>query len=83
MNITVTYKTPTDERIIQIDRRQDILSGLTVLEQTGVLAFDGKPDFFHSKSLGRIVSAYCSFEELGIYSGDVLSVIGHKHIERI
>ena len=74
MNITVTYRTPMGENIVQIDRRQELGAGLRILQETGKDMFFEKPDFFHSYSLGKMVSAYCTFEELGIYSGDVLSV---------
>lgn len=74
MNITVTYKTPVSENIVQIDRRQEIGAGLKILQETGKDMYIGKPDFFRSYTLGRMVSAYCTFEELGIYSGDVLSI---------
>ena len=76
MNITVTYKTATDqERIVQIDQRQEVCAGLRVLQESGKLPQLIRPDFFRSDSLGKVISAYCTFEELGIYSGDVLSPI--------
>lgn len=74
MNITVTYKTPANENIVQIDRRQEIGAGLHILQETGKDTYLGEPDFFRSYTLGQMVSAYCTFEELSIYSGDVLSV---------
>ena len=75
MNITVTIKDPCCENIIQIDRLQQIKAGLDILQETGKTAYMGKPTFYKSEALGMIVSAYLSFEDLGIYSGDILSVI--------
>ena len=72
MNITVTYKTPEYENIVQIDRRQEIDAGLSVLQETGKTNYSGEPGFFRSYSLRQMVSAYCTFEELDIYSGDIL-----------
>lgn len=80
MNITVTYRTPMGENIVQIDRRQELGAGLRILQETGKDMFFEKPDFFRSYSLGKMVSAYCTFEELGIYSGDVLSVEDDRRI---
>ena len=74
MNITVTYRTPMGENIVQIDRRQELAAGLRILQETGKDLFFEKPAFFRSYTLGKMVSAYCTFEELGIYSGDVLSI---------
>ena len=73
MNITVTYKTAENkESIVQIDRGQELCAGLLVLQETGHVPLGSKPDFFRSGSLGKVVSAHCTFEELGIYSGDIL-----------
>lgn len=73
MNITVTYRTPDGENIVQIDRRQEIGAGLAILKKTGKTPYLGMPDFFRSYSLRQMVSAYCTFEELNIFSGDILT----------
>lgn len=82
MNITVTYRTEADQEnrdnIVQIDQRQELGAGLLVLQETGKAATSDRPDFFRSDSLGQLVSAYCTFEELGIYSGDVLSPLNRN-----
>ncbi len=72
MYITVSYKDGFNENIIQIDRRQEIGAGLKILQETGRSKYQGSPDFFLSKQLMKTVSAYCTFEESEIYSGDDL-----------
>lgn len=75
MNITITYKNGEEENIVQIDQRQEVEAGLRILQETGKSSVIGKPDFFRSDNLGNIVSAYCTFEELGVFSGDIISTI--------
>ena len=73
MNITVTYRLTDGDFHVQIDPGQEICSGLFALQETQRTSFKDKPDFFRSFSLRRMVSAYFTFEEAGIYSGDILS----------
>ncbi len=75
MHITVTFKDSSSENIIQIDQRQELRVGLRVLQETGKTSYAASPDFFRSEALGKVVSAYRSFEDLGIFSGDILTVI--------
>lgn len=73
MNVSVTYRAPDGDFHLQIDPKQEIQAGLRILQATGKTDFKGTPDFFRSIALRRMVSAYCTFEDLGIYSGDILS----------
>ena len=75
MNITVSIRDDCTENIIQIDQRQELRVGLRILQQTGKTPYSGDPDFFRSEALRQTVSAYFTFQELGIFSGDVLTVI--------
>ena len=75
MNITVTFRDGSGENIIQIDQRQELWVGLRILQETGKTTYAASPDFFRSEALGKVVSAYLSFEDLGIFSGDILTAI--------
>ncbi len=78
MNITVTYKTKNSENIVQIDQKQEVIAGLNILRETGKTKYKKDVDFMRSESLGKVISVHCSFEQLGIFSGDVISSIEQK-----
>lgn len=78
MQITVTFISKETRIDLRIDNRQKIIDTMKTVEETGWLFTDGEDENYYVKSLrkSRRISAFCSYEEAGIYSGDVLEVCG-------
>ena len=77
MFITLTIKTlnPPGQADIRIDNQQKISVGLQTLRESARMAQGTAPDFFRSCVRERLVSAYKTFEEEGIFDGDILTAI--------
>lgn len=75
MYITVTVKIKSIYYDIKIDRRQKIYVALEILKSSGNTSVQFIPAFYKSYQNQRIVSAYNTFEQSKIYSGDVLEAI--------
>ena len=73
MNVTIEMGSTKQD--IRIDSEQKIGEGLAVLQQSGKLPGGSPPDYFRSRLNQKLVSAFMTFTEGGIYDGDVLSVI--------
>jgi hypothetical protein len=72
MFITITLKVGTGKADIRIDNRQRIGVALSILRESGKLLSGGTPDFYRSKLGEKLVSAYKTFNEEGIFDGDIL-----------
>jgi len=75
MFITITIETMGYGADIRIDARQKIYEGLKVLRESGKLPLGASPDFFRSCVKESLVSAYKTFEEEGIFDGDILVTV--------
>jgi len=75
MFINITMEADGNRRDIRIDSEQKIRDGLMVLRQSGKLPMGAFPDYFRSHLNQRAVSAYKTFSEEGVFSGDILSAI--------
>ncbi len=75
MYITITVKIRDEEFDIKIDNRQKIYVLLEILNEGLGLSCKVFPLFYKSHENKRIVSAYSTFEQSEIYSGDVLEAI--------
>jgi len=75
MFINITIENEGIRRDIRIDNEQKIKEGLEVLRQSGKLPMGKAPDYFRSRLNQKPVSAYKTFEEEGVFDGDILSVI--------
>ncbi len=74
MYITVTITTTEQQYHIQIDNKQRVAAGIEILAATGKTT--AKPvDYYRSKMQKRIVSAYNTFEQEHIQSGDELTLL--------
>lgn len=76
MQITVTFINKQNSIDLLIDNMQKIKDTLRTVEEAEIL-----PDFewesaYYVKSLrmNRRLSVFCSYEEAGIYSGDILEI---------
>ncbi|MCL1873210.1 MAG: hypothetical protein FWF85_03745 [Clostridiales bacterium] len=72
MFINLTIETLDGRQDIRIDSEQKIGSGLFILRQSGKLPSGPAPDYFHSLLNQNLVSAFKTFQEEGIFDGDVL-----------
>jgi|GEM_PF-5543025 len=75
MYITITVKINDAEYNIKIDNRQKIYVLLEILKESGSCVCDIFPTFYKSHQNKDIVSAYNTFEQSEINSGDVLEAI--------
>ena len=75
MFISITIEIGETRRDIMIDSEQKISQSLQVLFQSGKLPVMAAPDYFRSMVNQRLVSAYKTFAEEGVFDGDILSVI--------
>jgi hypothetical protein len=75
MYITITIQIEEFEYNIRIDRRQKVYMAQKILAESGNSFASALPDFYKSKQTNRIISAYNTFEEAGIYTGDILEAI--------
>ena len=75
MFITITLKIGDDKIDIRIDSEQKISVGLEVLRESGKMIGGKMPSYFRSKQRERLVSTYRTFQDEGIYDGDVLEAI--------
>ena len=75
MFISITIEIGETRRDIMIDSEQKISQSLQVLCQSGKLPVMPSPDYFRSRVNQRLVSAYKTFAEEGVFEGDILSVI--------
>lgn len=73
--ITVTLYFSSGEYHLKIDPRQNITSAFLILREKGMLPQMREPDFYFSTLRRRMVSAYRTFEEQEIYTGDKLWAI--------
>lgn len=78
MQIMVTFIGKESKIDLLIDNRQKIIDTMKTVEEAGWLFTDGEDENYYVKSLrkSRRISAFCSYEEAGIYSGDILKVCG-------
>lgn len=76
MQIMVTFIGKESKIDLLIDNRQKIIDTMKTVEEAGWLFTDGEDENYYVKSLrkSRRISAFCSYEEAGIYSGDILKV---------
>lgn len=75
MYITITVKIKSIDYDIKIDRRQKIYVALEMLKSSGNTSIQYIPTFYKSYQNQRIVSAYNTFEQSKVYSGDILEAI--------
>jgi len=73
--INITIEIGEQRRDILIDSEQKISEGLLVLRQSGKLPMGFSPDYFRSMQNKRLVSAYKTFVDEGVFDGDILSAI--------
>jgi len=60
---------------IRIDGEQKIGDSVKVLQERGLLPVGYDPSYFRSHVRQKLVSAYRTFSEEGIYDGDILTVL--------
>ena len=72
MFITITLKVGMGQADIRIDDQQRIGVALDVLRESGRLLTGEAPNFYRSKLGEKLVSAYKTFHDEGIYDGDIL-----------
>ena len=73
--INITIEIGGARRDIRIDSEQIIKEGLIVLRQSGKLPMGTTPDYYHSRLNQKPVSAYKTFDEEGVFEGDILTAI--------
>ena len=79
MFINLTIETIDGRYDIRIDSEQKVGSGLFVLRQSGRLPPGPIPYYYHSCLNQNLVSAFRTFQEEGIYDGDILrAALQHK-----
>jgi len=76
MFIAITVKQGDISKDIRIDSEQKIGVCLKVLREAGKIPNGESPTYFRSGQCEKLVSAYKTFQDEGIYDGDVLTVIG-------
>lgn len=75
MYITITIRINNVDYNIKIDNRQKIYMALKILMESGACNITVLPDFYKSVQKKKIISAYNTFEEAGIYTGDILDAV--------
>jgi len=75
MYITITLRIKNCDYTIQIDRRQKIYIALETLKKSGQCLLEVFPVCYKSLQMQKIVSAYCTFQEANIYTGDVMQAM--------
>lgn len=75
MFITITIKTKQGTADIRIDSEQKIGVGLQILRESGNIPIGESSDFFRSVLNEKLVSAYKTFAEEGIFDGDILEAV--------
>ena len=74
MFITVTMQMGNRKYDLKIDNNQPIINSIEILKQSR--KYDGETAvFYRSKISENVVSAYLTFFDAGIYSGDILEAI--------
>jgi len=76
MFITVTVRQGDLTKDIRIDSEQKIGMCLKVLREAGKIPNGEDPTYFRSELCEKLVSAYRTFQDEGIYDGDVLTAVG-------
>jgi len=74
MYITITITAFNKSHDVQIDNRQQIRAAAEILQETGRLPFYSIA-YYRSRTQQRIVSAFNTFEQENIQTGDELSQI--------
>ena len=75
MYITITLRIKDYDYTIKIDCRQKIYIALETLKKSGQCLLDIFPVFYKSLQMQKVVSAYCTFQEANIYTGDIMQAI--------
>ena len=75
MFITITIKLGKNTSDVRIDSDQRITKCMEVLRESGKMSFDEPPAYFRSEQSEKLVSAYKTFNEEGIYDGDTLTAV--------
>lgn len=75
MYITITLKINNCKFDIKIDNRQKVFAVLEILKQRRLVLLDTFPFFYKSYQKEKIISAYSTFEESEIHSGDIIEAI--------
>lgn len=81
MYITITIEIDNKSYDISIDAGQKISAAFAVLSEAGYIKKKEMPYWCRSRMRGCLVSAYRTFEEEGIFGGDILTVVGTKEGE--
>ncbi len=75
MYITITLRIKNCDYTIQIDRRQKIYIALETLKKSGQCFLEVFPVYYKSLQMQKIVSAYYTFQEANIYTGDIMQAM--------
>lgn len=75
MYITITLKIQDYDYTIKIDCRQKIYIALETLKKSGQCILDIFPVCYKSLQMQKIVSAYCTFQEANIHTGDIIQAM--------
>jgi len=75
MFIDITIEVKGIRQDIKIDSEQKIKEALQVLCQSGKMSATAAPDFYRSMLNQRLVSAYKTFADEGVFDGDILTAI--------
>jgi len=75
MYITLTICFDKNKFDVRIDSRQEIMAVYKTLYESGKVKLLKVPCWYRSDAKECMVSAYRTFEEEGIYSGDILTAI--------
>lgn len=77
MQIRITFLGTKNKIDLLVDKRQRVMNTLTILEESGEIIPDGdicKLRYVKSIRMNKQIPVYCSYEEAGIYSGDILKI---------
>lgn len=76
MQIAVTFTSGENSIDLLLDNRQKIKDTLNTVEEINVFPGLRAETVYYVKSLRRNkrLSVFCSYEEMGIYSGDILKI---------
>lgn len=79
MQIKITFVWMQNRIDLLVDKRQKVMDTINILNESGEIISDrGVCEVRYVKSIrmNKQIPVYCSYEEAGVYSGDVLQIDG-------
>lgn len=77
MQIRITFLGTQNRIDLLVDKRQKVMNTIDILDESGEIITDGdicRIRYVKSIRLNQQIPVYCSYEEAGIYSGDILKI---------